>query len=127
MKSCFSFRHSLRLDRGETQKGGTEEEVQYTGRGHDRDHGKVQSHAKRRVQPDWQPPDLLYLHNWPSPGCGAAVMVHVISSSLGVLPLLPSRGQARGGQGVSSRRGRLAKCGERAKQRKLINTAKYAH
>lgn len=73
-----------------------------------------------------QPPDPLYLHNRPSPGSGAAVMVDVISSSLAVLPLLPSRGQARGGQGVSGRWGRLAECRERAKQRQLISTYWYA-
>lgn len=61
--------------------------------------------------------DLLYLHNWPSPGSGAVVMVDVISSSLAVLPLFPSRGQARGSQGVSSRRRRLAECGESKAQR----------
>lgn len=84
--------------------------------------GSSPMHRESPARPDSQPSDLLYLHNWPSPGCGAVVMVDVISSSLGVLPLLPSRGQARGGQGVSSRRGRLAKCRKRAKQRQLIST-----
>lgn len=76
----------------------------------------------KRVQPDTVPSDLLYLHYWSSPSCGAVVMVDVISSSLGVLPLLPSRGQARGGQGISSRRRRLTQCGEKAKQRQPIST-----
>lgn len=70
----------------------------------------IQSHAYSR--PKSQPSDLLYLHNWPSPSSGAVVMIDVISSSLGVLPLLPSGGQAGGGQGVGSCRGGLIECGE---------------
>lgn len=72
-----------------------------------------------------QPADLLYLHDWPRPCGGAAVMVDVVSSSLCILPFLPSRWQALCGQGVTSCRGRLTRCEQRAKtanQYRLICT-----
>lgn len=64
------------------------------------------------------PADLMYLHDWPRPRGGTVVVVHIVSSSLCVLSLFPSGGQALCGHCVTCCRGRLAK---RRKSANAIN------
>lgn len=76
------------------------------------------------------PADLMYLHDWPCPCGGAVVVVDIVSSSLCVLSLFPSRGQALCGHCVTCCRRRLAKCGKRAnainKQEHILHTDIYS-
>lgn len=58
---------------------------------------------------------LMYLHDWPRPCGGTVVVVDIVSSSLCVLSLFPSGGQALCGHCVTCCRGRLAKCRKKAK------------
>lgn len=60
------------------------------------------------------PADLRYLHDWPRPCGGPVVVVDIVRSSLRVLPLFPSRGQALCAHCVTCCRGRLAKHRKRA-------------
>lgn len=56
------------------------------------------------AQPCWPAGGTGYLHDGPCPRRGAVVVVHVVGAALGVLALLPARGQARRGVHVGHRR-----------------------
>lgn len=60
------------------------------------------------------PADLRYLHDWPRPCGGPVVVVDIVSSSLCILSLFPSRRQALCAHCVTCCWGRLTKYRKRA-------------